>query len=288
MSPDPADPPNREAPLNVRPLRSAILPPVLLAALQAGLLVTGCAGGRAAPDAAGPGDGWDALLAPRPAPLADAPRVTIARVHLLPSSPWEMADPLPAGVGTLELIAAELLRRQDVHFVERRRFAEAAERERRGEPRSRRAPPVGTSPGSELFATLSWAPSGEAPGALDLRLTDAATGEVVTTRRLPTPIDAGPVEISRRGVLALLEALESADRRPRWEDAPPVDTAASVPTAAVDAFFRGVRAEDAYDWETARDAYEEAARIGGAGFHEPRVALARVARLRAGGSLAES
>jgi hypothetical protein len=56
----------------------------------------------------------------------------------------------------------------------------------------------------------------------------------------------------------------------------------------VEAFARGVAAEDVFDWEAARRAYQRARQLGGQGFFEPDVALARVARLRAGGTLGAS
>jgi hypothetical protein len=49
-----------------------------------------------------------------------------------------------------------------------------------------------------------------------------------------------------------------------------------------------VEAEDWFDWEAARRAYQGAMEIAGTAFFEPDVALARLARLRAGGTLGAS
>src|SRR5687767_2843346 len=68
---------------------------------------------------------WRALLAPRPSALAGAPRVTVGTLTL-GEERWGMAGTVPPAVTLQELISAGLLRRADVQFVERRRFAEAA------------------------------------------------------------------------------------------------------------------------------------------------------------------
>ena len=80
----------------------------------------------------------------------------------------------------------------DVEFVERRRFSQAADMERRGQARPVGAPPVGVSPGAELVLAGSWAPASADSAYLDFRLTRAETGEVVTTFRRSTPISADP------------------------------------------------------------------------------------------------
>jgi hypothetical protein len=95
---------------------------------------------------------WASLNRPRPAPLPGAVRVTVSNLLLL-HQPWSLQGPITPAIGMEELVAAGLLRRSDVEFVERRRFSAAAERERRGQPTPRGAPRVGVSPGAELILT---------------------------------------------------------------------------------------------------------------------------------------
>ena len=266
----------------------------LLVALLAALPAWACAGGGssapptpAAPDT--PESVWESLYQPRPEPLQGAVGVSVSEILLL-GDPWALQAPVSTSIGIQELVGAELLRRRDVNYVERRRFAAAAERERRGEPRPRGAPPVGISPGVDFLLMGSWAPSGAESAALDFRLTDPQSGEVVATFRRSVPLDADPTSVSRAITAGLLETLEELGRLPAWSDpfpeaAPAGYADTGVPLTAVEAFFRGVSAEDRYDWEGARRAYQEAMALGGGGFFEPEVALARVARLRAGGSL---
>jgi hypothetical protein len=232
---------------------------------------------------------WESLHQPRPEPLQGAAAVSVSEILLL-GDPWELHAPIPTSIGIQELVGAELLRRRDVNYVERRRFAAAAERERRGERRPRGAPPVGISPGVDFLLMGSWAPSGADSASLDFRLTDPESGVVVETFRSSVPQGADPTSLSRAITAGLLATLEELGRLPGWEDpvpgaAPRSYTDAGIPLTAAEAFFRGVAAEDRYDWEGARRAYQEAMALGGDGFFEPQVALARVARLRAGGSL---
>lgn len=265
----------------------------LLTALPVLLLQTACAGGsgpEATPAGAEtPEQVWESLYQPRPEALNGATRVTVSEILLL-ANPWGIHGPIPAELGVQELLSANLLRRRDVHFVERRRFAQAAEGERRGEGRPRGAPPVGTSPGPELALAGSWAPTGPDSAYLDVRLVDPETGRVAVTFRRSTPRDADPVALARQAAAGLLASLGEMGRLPAWDDpisssAPEAYQPSGIPLSAAAAFFAGVASEDAYDWEEARIAYQEALELGGSEFFEARVALARIARLRAGGSL---
>lgn len=284
-----------------RPVRRRIptLLLVLLAVLVPGLM-TACAAsstGGAAGSGPAPEGVWESLRRPRPEPLDGAARVTVADVVVLGQGRWDESPPVPPTLGLQELVSLNLLRRRDVHFVERRRFARAAELERRGEPRPEGAPPVGRSPGAELVLTGTWSPAGADSAYLDLRLTDAESGRVVRSWRTATPVDAELPSLARAAAGGCLQALQELQRKPEWEDPlpssslPPATSryrAASVPPAAVTAFLRGLAAEESYEWERARNEYRRAMEIGGTVFYEPDVALARAARLRAGGELGTS
>lgn len=270
--------------------------PLILTALP---LALACAGGAAPAAPAGPAPAsaaeWQAIFRPRPTPLAGAPRIALGELTLADEKPWaELGAGVPAALAVSELIAADLLRREDVQFVERRRFAEAAERERRGLPRPPGAPPIGASPGFELLLVGSQTPALFGDSALfNLRLVDAQTGTVRAGWRAGIPRGGDPTSLARRITGSLLATLDSLGSLPRWNDpvpsaAPRTWTASGVAIGAVEAFARGVAAEDAYDWEGARRAYQRASQLGGGAFFEPEVALARVARLRAGGTLGGS
>lgn len=287
---------SRSRPSDPDRLRGSTLSLLLLAALACGPVV-GCGGagaGGSAGEGADPEGVWESLRSPRPEPLDGAARVTVSDLTVLGQGRWDDNLPVPTALGLQELVSLNLLRRRDVHFVERRRFTRAAERERRGEPRPDGAPPVGRSPGAELVLTGTWIPAGADSASLDLRLTDAESGRVVRSWRTPTPADADLPSLARAAAGSCLRALQEMQRRPEWDDplrsstlqpAPAEYRPASVPSEAVVAFLRGLEAEDRYEWNRARREYQQAIEMGGSGFFEPDVALSRAARLRAGGTL---
>lgn len=261
---------------------AALLVPLLQGCVGAGP-ATG-AGARPARESV-----WEALNQPRPEPLDGAARVSVEALRLA-VDPWGLQAPVPVALGIQELASAGLLGRRDVEYVERRRFSAAAEKERRGEPRPRGAPPLGVSPGSEFILSGSWIPVSADSGSLELRLLRAETGAVAATARRGTPASPDPVALARSMVSGLLEALEGLGRLPPWPDPSPAGAsreyaATGYPLWAVTAFLRGVAAEDRYDWEGARRAYQEALDAAGPGFQEARMVLFRVARFRAGGTL---
>jgi hypothetical protein len=272
-----------------RPMRRllSVLALLPLAACAAGAPASS-AGSAAGSDAV-----WQALLRPRPTPRPGAPRVAIGQIVLGEERPWAIEAPIPAAVGLQELLAAGLLRREDVQFIERRRFADAAERERRGVARPAGAPPVGTSAGAELVLTGTMSPVLGDSAYLDLRLVEAATSGYRAAWRVGVPRGGDPAALARRIAGSMVAVLDSLRALPAWSDplasaAPRRWSASGVPLPAVESFFRGIAAEDVFDWEGARRAYQRAKDLGGAGFFEADAALARVARLRAGGTLGGS
>lgn len=277
------------APIRRRPPKASIL-------IAATATMAACAGGAPssgpAPVASASEAEWQALATPRPEPLPGSARVTVGEIRLMGSDPWDLEAAVDVPLGMSELVAAGLLRRRDVHFVERRRFAIASERERRGLPRPPGAPAAGVSPGAELLLTGTWASLGLESAYLELRLTDVETGDVVRSWRTATPNDPDPAALARVAVGGLMEALGEMGRRPEWTDprpesAPTTYQATSVPTAAVESFLRGLAAEERWSWDGALGGYRAAAAVA-AGFFEAEVALARAARLRMGGTLGQS
>jgi len=262
--------------------------------LLASLLLAGCAagGGGAGPSTAAPRASeaeWASLATPRPEPLTGAPRVSVGEIGVLGTPSWS-TSPVETGLGMSELIAAGLLRRRDVHFVERRRFAAAAEAERTGAVRPQGAPAAGTSPGAQYVLSATWAALGLDSAYVDLRLADAQSGGVVATWRGATAPDADPVAVARRVVAGALSALDGLGARPSWQDpeaaaAPPVYRASGVSASAVSSFFEGLAAEETWSWERARMGYQAALSEGGPSFVEAAAALSRTARLRNGGTL---
>lgn len=253
--------------------------------------MVGCrgAGPGGLPPRGGPETKWSAWNRPRPDPLPGAVRISVGEIAM-DGDPWRLGSPGAAALALQELVSAGLLRRRDVHFVERRRFMAAVERERQGLPAPPGAPPVGTSPGAEMVLQGTWtrlAPAGE---FFEGRLVETASGRLLRGFRIPIPPGTDPVALGRTVVGRILEFLDETDRRPPWED--PVASAAlrelrpsGVPLRAVARFLEGTLAEDRYDWEGAFQGYYGALQEGGPEFFEAETALTRAARLRAGGSL---
>jgi hypothetical protein len=236
---------------------------------------------------------WQALAMPRVAPLVGAARVSVGEVQILTEDPWRLGGGVGVSLGIAELVAAGLLRRGDVHFVERRRFAAAAEDERLGRVRPAGAPAAGVSLGAEFILSAAWSSVGGVGAFLDVRLANASTGAVVKTWRASTVAAPDPTGLARLVVSGLVNALREMERLPSWTD--PVAAAASasyqpsgVPQVAVESFLRGLAAEERWNWEGARVGYQSAIVAAGAGFLEAEAALARTARLRAGGTLGAS
>lgn len=274
-------------------IRPLLLTPVLA-------LLTACGGagpsgaGTAAPGGTpGATDAeWRALAKPRPTPLEGAPRVAVGDVSIQGDASWTLPQGLEAGLAVQELVAAGLLRREDVHFVERRRFEAAVDAERRGAPRPAGAPAAGISPGAEFVVSASWAPV-VSSGPLDVRILDAATGEVLLARRGSAPRGADAASVARTVVAQLLAALDELGRRPVWSDpipdaAPAQYRPSGIPSQALESFLRGLAAEERWNWDGARRGYQGALSGGGDGFVEAVAALARAARLRNGGTLGAS
>jgi hypothetical protein len=218
-------------------------------------------------------------------------RLSLTGVELLADPPWSLVTSVPKSLALSELVVAGLLRRADVRFVERRRFAVAAEAERSGARRPAGAPATGISEGAEILASIVWVPLAGGQASLEVRLANAARGDVVATRRVLLPSDAEPVGVARQAVAALLASLREMDRLPAWTDpipgaAPSAYVASGVSPRALEDFSEGLAAEEAWRWENARAAYQSAA--SSVGFFEASTALARTARLRLGGTLGEN
>lgn len=227
---------------------------------------------------------------PRPEPLPGAVRLTVAPVRFAGAFPWPEATRVAPDIGVAELVAANLLRRRDVRFVERRRFDAAATAERRGEPTPPNQPPAGVSTSAELELVVTWLPSTPGDANLEVRLTRLETGDVDGTTRVIIPRDTGPVSVARSIVAGTLDLLDELGRRPAWDAAAAgvnVGTADRVSDEALRHFLRGLAFEETWSWEGARRGYQQAL-AADPDFHEARSALARTARLRLGGTLAES
>lgn len=260
-----------------------------VAVALAGLAVTGCGGGATsmASDVASEAE-WRALREPRPEPLGGAARVAVGEISFLGAVEWDFPGTVSASLGMSELVVAGLLRRRDVDFVERRRFEAGAESERRG-ARPRGQPAAGVSRSADFIANATWVPAGAAGTSVEIALVNPETGDVAAAARRSVPADADPVLLARSIVDGIVQALAEADRLPAWSD--PLGEvnagpSGGVSTDALASFLRGLAAEEVWQWEEARRGYAAAA--ADPRFHEARTALARTARLRLGGTLAES
>lgn len=262
-----------------------------IAVLGATLFVASCGGGGLRGSVPPSEVEWRSLASPRPTPLPGAVRLSLASLQLSAAPPWPDAAPLPPSLGLSELMTTGLLRRADVQFVERRRFAAAVQAQRSGARRRTGTPAAGASPGAELVATVVWVPIGAERASVDVRLAEAETGAVVGADRVVVPADADVVGLARTAVGAILGVLDHIGRRPAWDDplptsAPREYVASGVPSEALARFLQGLAAEEEWQWEPAREAYQAAQRS--VGFFEAGAALARTARLRNGGTLGES
>jgi len=255
-------------------------------------VVSGCAAGAARiPDATATDAEWRSLAAPRPEPLPGAVRMSLAPFEIVGEAAWPTGAAVPPSLGLPELVAAGLLRRRDVHYVERRRFAAAARAERRGATRAPGAPEAGVSPGSEMTVGVVWLALAGVDGSLEVRLVDTATGQVRHASRASLPAGADAVAVSRLIVGRVLVGLRTLERLPDWTDplteaAPARYVPSVVPAPALASFLRGLEAEERWAWEPARRGYLAAA--SDPRFFESAAALARAARLRIGGTLGES
>ena len=259
-----------------------------LAVIGGAGLVSSCAGASSgARDSVASEAEWRSLAAPRPNPLPGAARVSVGDVRLVGQLPWNPAARVSAELAVAELAAAGLLRRRDVHFVERRRFTAAAAAERAG-ARPLGAPPAGVSPGADFIATAVWLPLGPGQSSVEIRL-GTPTGAIVGSARVALRDADDPVTIARSIVTAILGALDDVGRLPAWEDpiagADGTTTGSEVADAALQGFLSGLAAEESWDWEGARRGYQAAA--SHSVFFEAAAALARAARLRLGGTLGE-
>ena len=116
---------------------------------------------------------------------------------------------------------------------------------------------------------------------------------MVGSWRGSTANEADPPALARTIITGALTALTEMGRLPTWSDplphaAPAAYRPTDVPAAAVDAFLRGLAAEERWSWERARVGYQEAVALAGPAFFEAEAALARTARLRNGGTLGAS
>ena len=252
------------------------------------LAAAACAGGKAAPgsDTATEAE-WRALGEPRPEPLEGAPRIAVGDVELVGSVPWPEVGVRPQ-LGISELVVTGLLSRRDVDFVERRRFAAAVETERRG-ARPTGQPPAGVSPGADYLVHAVWIELDGTGGTVDVRLVHPTSGEVASSARRPLPPDADAVGVARGIVAGTLDALDRIEARPAG-DRPPAGAndppSSGVSFEALEYFLHGLAAEERWRWEEARRGYQAARRASD--FPEASAALARTARLRLGGTIAES
>lgn len=267
---------------NLRPAQTRVGVLLLAALLSSCSLGYGTSSGHRSQSEAE----WRALGTPRPTPLSGATRLTVTSFDLGDRDLDLETVGIDASVAVLELATAGLLRRRDVHFVERRRFSVAAAAERTGlEPPAGR-PPVGISVGAEFAAAATYAEVTTELASLEVRLTSLQTGEVVGATRLQVTPGADAVQLGRSMVSGILAVLDELNRRPLWDD-PMAATRESerVREDILANFLQGLAYEEVWDWEEAREAYQAAVDVD---FPEAAAALARTARLRLGGTLAES
>jgi hypothetical protein len=234
---------------------------------------------------------WQSLATTRPQALDGATRISVGRVEVSGAEKWGLPASVDVSLAFSELMVSGLLRRPDVRFVERRRFAAAADAARRGALPSE-APRLGVSVAPDYILIASWSSFGMASAILELQLVNPESGVVAYSWRKETPPDADAVGLARTAVGSLLAQLTSLNRLPDWSDpmanAAPADfVSTSVETSALTSYLQGLAAEERWDWERARQGYQRAL-DDDPSFFEARVALGRAARLRMGGTLAAS
>ena len=266
-----------------------------LVGLTAALCLSACAAGAGPTPAAiatATEAEWRALATPRPTPLTGASRISVGEVQVLGSPPWSETTPSLTPIGLAELVAAGLLRRADIQFVERRRFSTAVQAERSGATRPPGTPAAGVSVGAEYVLSGVWTILPGGLVSIESRLVDTETGLVAYTWRASVPPDIDPVGLARGIVGGVVGELVGLGRIPAWEDpipasAPRPAVRTEVSARGLQSFLRGLAAEEVWDWEAARVGYQ-AALASDPGFFEASAALARAARLRVGGTLGES
>ncbi|MDZ7780181.1 MAG: hypothetical protein U5R14_09670 [Gemmatimonadota bacterium] len=251
----------------------------------------GCAGGAPRPDTGTELAEWQALATARPTPTPGAPSVALGTIELLGTTNWDLPSSLQPTVVVSELVTVGLLPRTDLEFVERRRFTAAVEAESRGTSRPN-APPAGVSEQPELVLSFTWTDLEGTGGTLEMRLTDSGTGAVRDAWRRTVPAEAEPVTLARHVTSGLVERLEALDllAEPMGDpgrSASTVNARSDVTDQAFRHFARGLAAEEQWRWDRAKAGYESALSADST-FAEARAALARTARLRLGGTLADS
>ncbi len=233
---------------------------------------------------------WRALRTPAPRALPGAPSVTVLDVTVTGGWAGEVPSGTTLSIGVSELVTAGLMRRQDIDFVERRRFTPAAEAERQGRARPASAPPPGVSRSVDFAVQAAWLAATPGRSSAEVQLVNPTTGVVVggTRREFDGPVD--PVTLGRAIVSAVVELVDAETDRPEWSDPmPPVMNAggpSGVADRAVTSLLAAVAAEDRWQWEAARRGYQAAA--ADPDFFEAGILLGRTARLRLGGTLAEN
>lgn len=262
------------------------------------LFLVGCAS-AADPGRSGSADiateaEWRALRTEAVQPLPGAPALSVfeARIGGRWAGPGGEHGALAEGL--TELVAAGLMRRADVDFVERRRFAPAAEAERLGSAIAARQPAPGVTRPVDYIVQVTWLPLPGGDATAEVQLVAPGSGEVVEGARTTMAASADPVFVARAVVDAALRLVDLRTTRPAWQDPLHVDGpgvanadgTSGVSPNAILRFLDGLAAEDRWNWEGARRGYQAAS--VDPSFHEARTLLARAARLRLGGTLAEN
>lgn len=237
---------------------------------------------------------WRALRTAPVVALPGAPTLSVYEVRIGGAWSGPGADHDALSVGITDLIAAGLMRRADIDFVERRRFAPAAEAARLGRTASARQPEPGVTRQVDHVIQATWLPLPGGDATVEVQLVEPSTGEVVDGMRATLPRSADPVRVARTVVATALTLVDRQTTRPGWGDPMNVgsngsanaDGSSGVSPTAIRHFLDGLAAEDRWNWEGARRGYQVAA--ADASFHEARTLLGRAARLRLGGTLAEN